>query len=501
MNMPADRASANNRVSNRVDLRDSLPGFQMRSDESLTIESSSTYNNAGTFQYHHPTPGFTYAKATVILRKSDTTVSLGEVSKQYDLDGDGKLNEVEQAMRDRDRNNVGHLDNAEVYRIVEDQLRSQRDVKTYRKVAIGLVCLVAILALSNFGTSWASAILSKDTVADSESGTIQSKETGEVMGFQNAAFTFELDPLTDEEFAERRALVEAEMMEDPDHEDHQHRRLGENKNKIVYDYGKIQQTDLEDLINRCDGVNTVSVKRTWWRDRDSFYASDDDTICGPGTTVVRKGRRKNKKTNKKKNNKKKLKARSKKSKARVLRERVIDETITFRKEGKDRRDKSLSFVCKRGYCFASGGVLLQPEGHPCRLKRELDGTSDCDESLVCYDSDGETFGNGVCTRLQKYARDNQVCQINFGVDACEAGYACYSTNNDRKNNFNVGTINTGNCQRVMHRSGKFDVCDVSYGANACVDGYICLGANGHEIRRGIGYCATPPAVTVENTSD
>ena len=59
------------------------------------------------------------------------------------------------------------------------------------------------------------------------------------------AFTVELDPLTDEDFEERRALVEGEMMEDIDHEDHLHQRLGRKEKdhctraKIAYNHGKI----------------------------------------------------------------------------------------------------------------------------------------------------------------------------------------------------------------------------------------------------------------------
>ncbi|KAL7534935.1 hypothetical protein ACHAXR_007449 [Thalassiosira sp. AJA248-18] len=420
-------------------------------------------------------------------------VKLTEISKMYDLDGDGVLNAVEQAMRDRDRDGDGQLDNAEVYRIVQDQLQSQSDVKTYRKVALGLVCLVAILALSNFGTSWASAILSKDTVADSESGTIQSKETGEVMGYQGVGFTVELEELSDEEFEERRALVEAEMMEDPDHEDHIHRHLGKknkkNKcqcSKIAFDHGKLREKDLQDLTRRCDGVNTVNVRRKW-KNYDGAEDYDYDTICGPGTVVVR-GRQKKKKN--KKNNK----------------VRVVDKQVTFRRK-EEERDFSLSCDCdNKGDCsfpfsYCSGGAILQRAGHPCLINRDYDGASECDEGLVCYDPYGNTFGSGVCTSLQRYARANQVCQIDFGVDACESGHACYNIPG-RKRSVGVGVIHTGICLRVMQRSAEFEVCDASYGVDSCVDGCRCLGVNGREIRgnRGIGYCAAVRTVAVKPTN-
>eukprot|EP00578_Thalassiosira_sp_NH16_P006342 CAMPEP_0181123268 /NCGR_PEP_ID=MMETSP1071-20121207/25796_1 /TAXON_ID=35127 /ORGANISM="Thalassiosira sp., Strain NH16" /LENGTH=594 /DNA_ID=CAMNT_0023208373 /DNA_START=63 /DNA_END=1843 /DNA_ORIENTATION=+ len=211
---------------------------------------------------------------------------LTKISAMYDLDGDGVLDEIEQAMRNRDVNNDGNLGNAEVYKIVRDQLKNQSDVHLYKRMAGGLVCLVAILSLSNFATSWASAILAQDTVADPVTGTIQSKATGEVMGYQNVGYEIDLEPLTDEEFEERRLLVDSEMGEDPDHEDHVHRRLGrkDDRNKLTtkigYDHGKLKEVDLRELIRKCDGVNTVSMKRKW-RNPDGSDDYDVDTICGP----------------------------------------------------------------------------------------------------------------------------------------------------------------------------------------------------------------------------
>jgi len=343
------------------------------------------------------------------------------------------------------------------------------------------------LAASNFGTSWASAILTRDTVAESESGTILSSETGEVMGFQNTAFTIELGELSDEEFEERRALVEAEMIANPDHEDHHHRKLGKKRNnpckcnKIAYDHGKIRERDLEDIVRRCDGINTVNVRRGW---KDLYGEEDFDTtqICGPGSVVVKKGTRK------------------KKNKAGTKQKYVSDQ-VTFRTR-KGVKDKSLTFSCRRGDCYASGGAILQGLGESCLVQRDYDGASECEEGLVCYRSDGETFGVGTCTKLQQYAKSTQVCQIDFGVNACEAGYACYETNG-LKTKRTVGTIHTGNCNRVVKRAAHMEVCDVSHGADACVNGYVCLGVNGREIRgkKGLGYCAARVGRTTPNLNN
>ena len=239
-------------------------------------------------------------------------------------------------MRDQDADNSGNLDQFEVRNIVNDQLKNVRMAKKYRKVIAALVCLVMVLALSNFGTSWATAILSKDTVASGDTNTINSKETGEVVGFQDTAFTIEMEELDDEEFEQRRLLVDREMYEDVDHEDHLHRKLGKknkknkcNCSKIGYDHGKISETDLRALRRKCEGGNIVNVM-TGWKDLNGNKKDFNvEQICGPGTVVQRKG--------KKKRNKKGTKVRE------------VDEFVTFRRKKKGgEKDASTTFSCRKG---------------------------------------------------------------------------------------------------------------------------------------------------------
>ncbi|KAL7535295.1 hypothetical protein ACHAXR_006397 [Thalassiosira sp. AJA248-18] len=454
---------------------------QQQQQQQPALKSSKNSNKAATSKKKKTTKN----KKKGVLKNSKPG-PIDAHAAMFDLDGDGVLDAVEQAMAARDRDGDGQLDNQEIYKIVQEQLKMKKDILIFRKVICGLLCLVLVLALSNFGTSWATQILSKDTAADAESGTIQSKETGEVMGIQNVAFTMELEPLSAEVFEERRLLVVREMMEDNDHEDHEHRKLGKNNkkknnhcncDKVLFDHGSIRERDLQELVRRCDGVNTVNVMRGWkdlYGDTKDF---DAKAICGPGTRVERGG-------TKKKKNKKNKKV------------KVVDTKVTFRKK-KNGKDDSIHFDCKKGNCFASGGALIQKAGGPCELANDFNGASECDTGLVCYDPDGNTRGRGVCTSLSRYARSNQVCQIDFGVDACEAGYACYTVNG-RKRSVGVGVIHTGICQPVMQRSGQNEVCDVVHGDNACVSGYRCLGVNGREIQVkrgvGLGYCARSVAV-------
>jgi len=415
--------------------------------------------------------------ASITSQRSIKTKSrrprLSKISSMYDLNGDGCLDEIEQAMRDRDVDNSGNLDNREVHAVIQDQLKNQSDVRLYKKVAAALTCLVAILSLSNFATGWASAILSKDTVADPESGTIQSKSSHEIIGINSVANEFDLESLTDEEFEERRLLVDAEMEEDPDHEYHVHRRLGKKNNKnsstktkVAYDHGKIREEDLMKLIRKCDGVNTVSIKRKW---QDGDF--DVDTICGPGTTVVEKG--------KMKSNKSKTKRRR------------VDQQVKLRRKFVSSnggiRDGEVSFECSRGDCYASGQTLLQEEAHICELSRDRDGAGECDEGLVCYDPDGDNRGTGTCTRLAQYAPRNKICDLAYGVDACEDRYACFSS--VKHGSRTEGVVNTGICQRLRKRSKNQDVCDTSFGSEACDEGYTCIGKNAcNRNGQGMGYC-------------
>ena len=88
---------------------------------------------------------------------------LSRVSRLYDIDGDGKLNAAEQAMRDLDTAGVGHISNEKVYRIMEQQLALQHQMFNMKRVVIGLIAFSVILALSNLGTAFAAASLAKDT--------------------------------------------------------------------------------------------------------------------------------------------------------------------------------------------------------------------------------------------------------------------------------------------------------------------------------------------------
>lgn len=155
---------------------------------------------------------------------------LTKVSAMYDLDGDGELDEIELAMRKYDRDGDGQLSKNEIYKIVQEQLKEKKDASQLRKVTAGLVCFVFVLALSNLGTSFASAILAKETKADSNSATMILKGTGDALGTQTSGENFDMEPLSPEENRRRRELVVKRLIDEP-HGHHAHHRRMANKNK------------------------------------------------------------------------------------------------------------------------------------------------------------------------------------------------------------------------------------------------------------------------------
>ena len=110
--------------------------------------------------------------------------ALSAVSKLYDVDGDGVLNDAERALRELDTENEGRLSNQKVLQIMQQQLALQQQLFSMKRILIGLVAFTVILALSNLGTAFAAASLAKDTsvsqpksMNDGVAPTLQDKDT------------------------------------------------------------------------------------------------------------------------------------------------------------------------------------------------------------------------------------------------------------------------------------------------------------------------------------
>lgn len=115
---------------------------------------------------------------------------LSDLSAKYDINGDGELDEAEQAMRNMDQTGRGYLTNDKVYGLMQEHLEMQKGMFKLKKVIGFLVVLVLILAVANLGTSFAAAILAKDTTTN-EKQVMVNKADGEAVGTQTAADVYE----------------------------------------------------------------------------------------------------------------------------------------------------------------------------------------------------------------------------------------------------------------------------------------------------------------------
>jgi len=121
-------------------------------------------------------------------KRPATTKILSLVSRKYDIDGDGVLDEAELKMRNLDKSGRGHLTNETVYALMQEQLSMQRSIFQMKRVIVGLIAFTVILALANLGTSFASAILAKDT--KTSDGQLVDKKTNEAVETAAAAEIF-----------------------------------------------------------------------------------------------------------------------------------------------------------------------------------------------------------------------------------------------------------------------------------------------------------------------
>ena len=119
------------------------------------------------------------------LSKGDSQGSadrkLSTVSKYYDVNNDGCLDEAEAAMRAMDETGRGYLTNEKVYQLMKDHIHTQEKLLKSKRLVVGLIVMVVLLALSNLGTSIAAAHLSKDTKTNAESDLVN-KSTNDVVG-------------------------------------------------------------------------------------------------------------------------------------------------------------------------------------------------------------------------------------------------------------------------------------------------------------------------------
>lgn len=98
------------------------------------------------------------------LIQRQTSSRLSAISRKYDVDGDGKLDEAEQAMRDMDKEGRGFLTNDKVYSIFQQQLRMQKQLLLAKRLLIFFAMMLIILAVANIGVAFAAARYVRETL-------------------------------------------------------------------------------------------------------------------------------------------------------------------------------------------------------------------------------------------------------------------------------------------------------------------------------------------------
>jgi len=198
--------------------------------------------------------------------KSSTLRSrMSTVSKMYDIDGDGQLDEAEQAMRDMDKSNRGYLTNEKVYKMMQEQMETQRQLFHVKRMMFILLGVVVILALSNFGTAFAAAYLAKDTTT-SPNAELVDKATGEKLSTQTSTEEIEIERTTLDESGRRRLATCTEDGNDFECDD-------EDSSLTI------SQRACRQLKKRCARGNTVTLKRTWLNDIGGEAGTTTRELC------------------------------------------------------------------------------------------------------------------------------------------------------------------------------------------------------------------------------
>ena len=343
-------------IDNEDDFKrgESCDSFRSGYSEEIMEDAKPVAKPANTFKYkpvkatpvteEQVVPPQDYAAAAEPFKEEPTSMrqrksafqqkALGQISKMYDLENKGYLTAEEQLMREMDVENKGYLTKEQVYEIVRQKLEEEHDVKQYKMAAVWMMGFMVLLTLCGFGTSYTSAILSKELSADVDSGAVLVKNTDTVIGVDGIGDTLNFSELSDVEYSERRERVLQEMQDQDMMELHHHRRLANKRHgyTIIFDQGKVPERDLESIIERCEKGNVVNIQRTW-KNRDGSVDRDFDTICGPEFTVMNKNGVKNKSRNK--------------SKVRMTREQVVFRKGPRKNAGDD--GDTVSFVCEKGW--------------------------------------------------------------------------------------------------------------------------------------------------------
>lgn len=129
---------------------------------------------------------------------------LSKISQKYDIDGDGRLDEAEQALRDMDQSGRGFLSNDKAHDMMVKQMKLQRQLFSMKRMVIMLGIFTVILTLSNLATAWAAAILVKDSSVDAITSDMLTKDGSHMVGTQAKGAAYGATPVVANSAEERR---------------------------------------------------------------------------------------------------------------------------------------------------------------------------------------------------------------------------------------------------------------------------------------------------------
>lgn len=176
---------------------------------------------------------------------------LSTVSKMFDVDNDGKLDDAELAMRKLDKSNRGYLTNEKVYEMMKSNIETQNQLFKTRRIVFVLLATVVVLALSNLGTSFAAAYLAKDTTTNDRDELII-KSNNEAVSTQSATDgSIEIKSAVEGADGRRRLC-------DPSDENDAECRASR--------YLWINRSGCDLMMRMCERGNTVTLRRRWQKD-------------------------------------------------------------------------------------------------------------------------------------------------------------------------------------------------------------------------------------------
>lgn len=291
---------------------------------------------------------------------SDLYKRLSTISRMYDVDGDGQLNDAEMAIRCMDQSNRGYLTNDKVCALMIEQLETQKQLFKVKRIMLVLLALVFVLAFANLGTSFAAASLAKDTTTSS-TAALMDKKTNEAVSTQTTS-----DSLTIE-----RAIITPDgrrKLCDVDGDDAECKLS--DRNSIL----SMNQRSCRRMVRLCDQGNTVSLTRTWRNgDKTSF------NVC-PYTGTL-----------------------STDNLSELTNRHGID--FTFEE-------------IRGGHCKIGGDALLQPQGRICEL------SPDCAPDLSCAEVESFIETCQYRCGLKRWAPSRvESCKANCRHPSCVAAPA------------------------------------------------------------------------------